>query len=273
MESCKIRSGQAIVLKAGALGCVLYSCEIKAVGVECAREVNAKPKRRVSCMQGYLDKDASAPRLDPATCLVLAFPPTPLLRIPPPAEATRPQVNLGQQLSQAPTQSLAAAQRSNGALDVPQNANRGKAAACNSDQPMPLLDSKQLASQGQGLPFSSEFAPSQQQAAPVSKAHTAQAVRQPATAPLQTLFTSKLKGSKGSFGGDAAQIPAALRFYLLADLKQTAESATWLCYLVTCRCTFRGVVQQVMPLAQWSRLLTTAHGWHVQVARSSSMFK
>ena len=224
-------------------------------------------------MQGYLDKDASAPRLDPATCLVLAFPPTPLLRTPPPAEAARPQVNLGQQLSQAPTRSLAAAQRSSGALDVPQNANRGKAAACNSNQPMPPLDSSQPASQRQGLPFSSGLAASQQQAAPFNKAHNAQAVGPPATAPLQTLFTSKLEGTKSSFDGDPAQAPAALRFYLLAELNQTAESADWLCYLVTCRCTFRGVVQQVMHFAQWSRLLTTAHGWHGQVACSSSMVK
>lgn len=221
-------------------------------------------------MQGYLDKDAAAPKLDPATCLVLAFPPTPLLQTPPHAEAARPQVNLGQQLSQAPTRSLAAAQRSNGALDVPQNANRGKAAA---DQATPSLDSKQLASQGQGLPFSSGLAASQQKAAPLNKEHTAQAVGQPAAAPLQTLFTSKLKGTKGSFGGDPVQAPTALRFYLLADLNQTAESADWLCYLVTCRCTFRGVVQQVMHFAQWSRLLTTAHGWHGQVACSNSMFK
>ncbi len=176
-------------------------------------------------MQGYLASDPSAPQLDPANCLGLAFPPTPMLQTPPHTNAHRPWVNLGQQVSQLPTRSLTACQSW-----------------------LPPWTSSQFASQGQTVPVSSAGAASQHLATAVGKAQNVNTAESPSALPLQSLFPSKPKGRNSCSEGQSSQGPAALRFYLLAELWQTAESACWLCYLLTCSCTFRGVVQQVMVL-------------------------
>lgn len=195
-------------------------------------------------MQGYLERDPSAPRLDPASCLALAFPPTPLLQAPTHADACTPGINLGFQTSPAPTQSLAASQR----------------------QTFPLgstLAASQAASQlhipGQTKPIDSASAASHQQAPPSGAGQTAQTAQQPAAPPLQTLFSSRLKGSKGKSEGQLDRRPAALRFYLLAELKQKSGGAGWHCYLLTCCCTFRNVVQQVIHTAVKTALLSRMH--------------
>jgi len=195
-------------------------------------------------MQGYLERDPAAPRLDPASCLALAFPPTPMLQAPIHANACTPGINLGLQTSPAPTQSLAASQRQTFPLGPTQAASQA---------------ASQLIVPGQTKPIDSASVASHQQAAPSGTGQTAQAAGQPAAPPLQTLFSSRLKGSKGKPKGQLARGPAALRFYLLAELKQSAAGAGWHCYLLTCRCTFRGVVQQVTYIAVRTALLSSMH--------------
>ncbi len=195
-------------------------------------------------MQGYLERDPSAPRLDPASCLALAFPPTPMLQAPTHADACTPGVNLGLQTSPAPTQSLAASHRQTFPLGPTQVASQA---------------ASQLAVPGQTKPVDSSSGASHQQAAPSRAGQTAQTAGQPAAPPLQTLFSSRLKGSKGKLEGQLDRGPAALRFYLLAELKQSSAGAGWHCYLLTCRCTFRGVVQQVTYTAVKTALSSSMH--------------
>ncbi|KAL0040120.1 hypothetical protein WJX79_007435 [Trebouxia sp. C0005] len=185
------------------------------------------PQRMLS---GYLERDPSAPRLDPASCLALAFPPTPLLQAPTHAGACTPGINLGLQTNPAPTQSLAASQRQTFPLGPTQAAS-------------------QLADPRQTKPIYSGSAASPQQAVPSGARQSAQTAGQPAGPPVQTLFSSRLKGSKRKPTGQLDRSTAALRFYLLAELKQASSGAEWHCYLLACRCTFRGVVQQVMSCA------------------------
>ncbi len=187
-------------------------------------------------MQGYLERDPAAPRLDPASCLALAFPPTPMLQAPTHTNACTPGINLGLQTSPAPTPSLAASQRQTFPLG-------------------PAQAPSQLAFLGQTKPIDSASAASHQPAAPLGPGQTAQ----PAAPPLQTPFSSRLKGSKGKPQGQLDRGPAALRFYLLAELKQASGGAEWHCYLLTCRCTFRGVVQQVIHTAVGTALLSSMH--------------
>ncbi len=189
-------------------------------------------------MQGYLERDPDAPRLNPASCLALAFPPTPMLQAPTHADACTPGVNLGLQVSPAPTQPMAASQRQIFPLGPTPGASQA---------------ASQLAFPGQTKPIDSGSAASHQQAAPSGAGQTAQ----PAVPPLQTLFSSRLKGSKGKPEGQLNRGPAALRFYLLAELKQASGGAEWHCYLLTCGCTFTGVVQQVTHTAVKTALLSS----------------
>ena len=191
-------------------------------------------------MQGYLERDPSAPRLDPASCLALAFPPTPLLQAPTHAGACTPGINLGLQTNPAPTQSLAASQRQTFPLGPTQAAS-------------------QLADPRQTKPIYSGSAASPQQAVPSGARQSAQTAGQPAGPPVQTLFSSRLKGSKRKPTGQLDRSTAALRFYLLAELKQASSGAEWHCYLLACRCTFRGVVQQVTYTAVKTALLPSMH--------------
>ena len=195
-------------------------------------------------MQGYLEREPDAPRLDPASCLALAFPPTPMLQTPTHATACTPGINLGLQTSPAPTQSLAASQRQTFPLGPTPAASQAA-----SQFPVP----------GQTTPIDSASVASHQPAAPSGPGQTAQTAGQPAAPPLQTLFSSRLKGSKGNSEGQLDRGPAALRFYLLAELKQESGGAGWHCYLLTCRCTFRGVVQQVTHTAVKTALLSSMH--------------
>ena len=191
-------------------------------------------------MQGYLERDPSAPRLDPASCLALAFPPTPMLQVPTHADACAPGVSLGLQTSPAPAQSLAASQRQTFPLGPSQAASQA---------------ASQLPISGHTKAIDSASAASHQRAAPSGTAQTVQ----PAALPLQTLFSSRLKGSKGKSEGQLNRGRAALRFYLLAELKQESGGAEWHCYLLTCCCTFRGVVQQVTHTDVKTALLSRMH--------------
>lgn len=186
-----------------------------------------------SMMQGYLDRDPDAPRLNPASCLALAFPPTPMLQAPTHADACTPGVNLGLQTSPAPTQSLAASQR--------QTFPSG-----------PTQAASQLTVPGQTQPIDSVSA------APSRAGQTTQTAGRPAAPPLHILFSSRQQGSKGKPKGQLDRGSAALRF-LIAELKQSAAGAGWLCYLLTCRCTFRGVAQQVTLTAVKAALSLSMH--------------
>ena len=194
-------------------------------------------------MQGFLKSDPAAPRLDPSNCLTLAFPPTPLLQTPTHADACRPWVNLGQQVSLPPTQSLTETKR----LKVP-------------------VGFSQIATHRQVTPFSSSQAASQPQAGP---SNTDQSLAPPAAQPLQTLFTFRPKGTMGSSEREPTKGPAALRFYLLAELQQTAESASWRCYLITCSGTFRGVVKQVGSTS----IVQLSSSWHCYLISCSCTFQ
>ena len=142
-----------------------------------------------------------------------------MLRTLPQSDAYRPWVNLGQAVSQAPTASLAPSHRAD-----------------------PLSDVNGAASQPRLLPFSSAHCSG---AAPFSRDQTSSHKRQQPVEPLQTRFSAQAAAQQGASIGLSPHSPAALRFYLLAELRQTESSAEWQCYLLTCSCTFRGVLQKV----------------------------
>ena len=180
------------------------------------------PNSMILQLQGYLDQNPTAPTLDPARCISLALPPTPMLRTPPHPDAYRPWVNLGQAVSQPPTQSLAPSHRAN-----------------------PLSGFNSSASQGQSVPFSTGLSAHRSKATPSGSDQAPSHERQRLPQPLQTRFSSKTAAQQGACVGLKPTSPAALRFYLLAELTQTKSAASWQCYLLTCSCTFRGVLQKV----------------------------
>ena len=171
-----------------------------------------------------MKQNPTAPILDPASCIALGFPPTPMLQPPPGSDVYRPWVNLGQPVSQPPTQSL---------NPIP--------------TAHPFAGFNSSASQGQRVPFSWDPSALQSKAAPSSSWKTHE--RHQPSQPPQTLFSPKSGAQQGTSMGPNPNSPAALRFCLVAQLIQTESSASWQCYLLTCSCTFRGVLQKVSRLA------------------------
>ena len=176
-----------------------------------------------------MDQNPTAPVLDPARCISLALPPTPMLQAPPHPDAYRPWVNLGQAVSQPPTQSLAPSHSAN-----------------------PLSVLNHSASQGQSVPSGAGLSAHRSKAAPSSGEQAPSHERQRPSQHLQTRFSSKSAAQQGACVGLNPTSPAALRFYLLAELTQTESAASWQCYLLTCSCTFRGVLQKVWSLTHFS---------------------
>lgn len=169
-----------------------------------------------------MEQNPTAPILNPASCIALGFPTTPMLQPPPNPDVYRPWVNLGQPVSQPPTHSLAATHRAK------------------------LLSGfNNFASQEQQLPFSSDSSAFHSKAAPSSSREPPTQERQQPAQPPQTLFSFKSATQQGTSKGSHANSPAALRFCLLAQLTQGQSSASWQCYLLMCSCTFRGVLQKV----------------------------
>ena len=162
--------------------------------------------------------------LDPASCLALAFPPTPMLRPQPHQAAYRPWVNLGQAVSIPPTHSLYASQKAG-----------------------PLSGLGSAASTVQTLPFISDPASLGQNTQPTGTTKG----RRPPPHRLQTVFSAKSTEGPNKVQGQGSEqrlqqtAPAALRFFLLAQLTHMEGSASWRCYLLVCSCTFRGVLQKV----------------------------
>ena len=172
-----------------------------------------------------MDQNPAVIILNPARCIALALPPTPMLQAPPHPDAYRPWVNLGQAVSQPPTQSLAPRHRAS-----------------------PLSGFNNSASQQHSFPFSAGLSAHRSKAAPSGGDQAPSHERQRRSQPLQTRFSSK--PAEGASLGLTSTSPAALRFYLLAELAQTESSANWQCYLLMCSSTFRGVLQKVQSLAR-----------------------
>ena len=177
-----------------------------------------------------MESHPSAPKVVPASCLALAFPSTPMLQTPPSQQSYRPWVNLGQQASQLPTSSLSRAQF-NSHSDATIGGQGPSSAQGASASPLP----GQAPSAG----------PLPRQGPSVSPLQAGAPQSQSSKAPFRTVFPFKPKGTEDS-SERQTRAPAALRFFLLAELHQAPDDAGWRCYLLTCSCTFRGVIQQVL---------------------------
>ena len=198
-------------------------------------------------LQAYVDSHPDSPKLHMPTCLALAFPPTPLLQPCPPQHL--PRANLGLPVGLQPTVSLT----------LPQGTDNQARAS----QGLELSDAGRVL-QERGLKFAQQALHSQY----AQQSQQAQQV-QSQTKPKQTVFSSAKQpvnskpgaatrqqsipdhASQGrasqpaATGAVAANGPMALRFFLSAQLQQTPDGPTWICYLLKCTCTAGGVLKQV----------------------------